>query len=233
MFQIRVCGGLADGTFQQFFCENGVLKIGGGYTDDTCTSSPIWNIDYAAMNADMTGTEACNRMDMGMGTMPVEISFTMGCVDDVPMMVLTASADCSGECVSALPLPAQMGGGCKPNVRPLAQVPDVPHNCKVRSLTSMSVVQQTCEGDDDEGDDDEVGLPTCLSTCPQPTSPDMCSYASGLIASADACVDACWGTEEEIKVKGLMASCGIGASQQGANSVAQAQLWRALLDVSV
>jgi hypothetical protein len=161
----------------------------------------------------------------------------MGCVGDVPMEVFTASADCSGECVSALPLHAQMTD-CTPNVRPLAQVPDVPHNCKVRSLTSMSVVQQTCEGDDDEGgddegDDDEVGLPTCLSTCPQPTSPDMCSYASGLIASADACVDACWDTEEEIKVKGLMASCGIGASQQGANSVAQAQLWRALLDVSV
>ena len=211
----------ADGTFQQFFCEDGVLKIGGGYTDNTCTSNPIWSFDFAAMPG------ACNPMDMG-GSTPV--SSTMGCVDDVPMQVFTASADCSGECVSALPLHAQMDG-CTPNVRPLAQVPDVPHNCKVRSLTSMSVVQQC--GDDDEGDYDEDGLPTCMSACPQPTSFDMCSYASGLIASADACVDACWGTEEEYQVKWMMASCGIGASQPGADCVAQAQLWRALLDVSL
>ena len=219
MFQIRVCGGLADGTFQKAFCEDGVLTIGGGYTDNTCTSNPIWNVTYNAW---------CNRLDEPWRTTPVYS--TMGCVGDVPMEVFTASADCSGECVSALPLHAQMTD-CTPNVRPLAQVPDVPHNCKVRSLTSMSVVQQC--GDDDEGDYDEDGLPTCMSACPQPTSSDMCSHVSGLIASADACVDPCWGTEEEYQVKWMMASCGIGASQPGADSVAQAQLWRAIFDVPV
>jgi hypothetical protein len=194
IFQIRVVWGLhADGTFLKMFCEDGVLTIGGGYTDNTCTSNPIWSFTYA----DLAG--ACNPMDEPWRTTPV--SSTMGCVGDVPMEVFTASADCSGECVSALP------------------------------LQQCSAVQQC--GDDDEGDYDEDGLPTCMSACPQPTSFDMCSYASGLIASADACVDACWGTEEEYQVKWMMASCGIGASQPGADSVAQAQLWRAIFDVSV
>jgi hypothetical protein len=101
-------------TNYKFACEDGapVIKQYAG-SDTGCTGAALLSIP----GTDIMGTDCIPLF----GTSDNAISYSIGCVGDIPKMIVHSSSDCSGDCVFATT--EGMSTECTPSVRARSQAP--------------------------------------------------------------------------------------------------------------
>jgi len=183
---------------QKFACEDGspVMKMYAG-SDTGCTGVALMSMDMTALTAMMLGGSGCISMPMdGPDAPQVPLSYSLGCVGDVPKMIVHNSTDCSGGCALAQSS-EDMSTECTPST--------CDDGCDAVDATICSntdtSTENACGACSDTGEcaacGECTGCYALLEADPTNAACQLCVPCLPCQECTDCDCDSCWGEDDE------------------------------------